>query len=261
MNAKTLTLIAIAVVSSIAMFLFVEPIPQWPEYHDFADARTLLGIVNAHNVLSNAGLVIVGAWGLLFMSHELGKKAVGDLWLPYLTYFGGLILTGFGSGYYHHEPGSETLIWDRLPMTIMFMGLFTTILGEIMGSRMANKLLLPLLLVGISSVLLWAWTESIGAGDLRMYALVQFLPPVLVVFMLFAYPKPPHYVPYIAATLLLYIVAKLCEEFDVQMYEALFGISGHALKHLVSAFASGSILLMLYRRRSLGHSNASSATA
>ena len=253
MNTKQSMPIVIALVSSVAMFGFVEPIPQWPEYHDFADGRTLFGIVNTHNVLSNLGLIIVGAWGLLFMMGESGKRVVRDLWLPYLAYFAGLILTGLGSAYYHHDPGSETLIWDRLPMTIMFMGLFSTILGEIISSRTGNKLLAPLLVVGIASVIWWAWTESIGAGDLRMYALVQFLPPVLVVFMLFAYPRPLHYVPYIVGTLGLYVGAKLCEEFDVQVYQALH-VSGHALKHLVSALASGCILLMLYRRRSLHES-------
>jgi hypothetical protein len=258
MNVKNSILIAIVLVSIAATFLFVEPIPQWPEYHDFADGRTLLRVVNAHNVLSNLGLIIVGAWGLLFMLRESGKRTVRDLWLPYMTYFVGLILTGLGSAYYHHEPGSETLIWDRLPMTIMFMGLFTTIIGEIISPRTGNKLLAPLLVVGIASVLWWAWTESIGAGDLRMYALVQFLPPVLVVFMLFAYPRPLHYVPYIVGTLGLYVVAKLGEEFDVQIYQALH-VSGHALKHLVSALASGCILLMLYRRRSLHEADASTA--
>jgi hypothetical protein len=256
MHAKKSMLIVIALVSLAVTFGFVEPIPQWPEYHDFADGRTLFGIVNAHNVLSNLGLIIVGAWGLLFMSGESGKRAVRDLWLPYMIYFSGLILTGLGSAYYHHEPGSETLIWDRLPMTIMFMGLFSTIVGEVISSRTGNKLLAPLLLIGVASVLWWAWTESIGAGDLRMYALVQFLPPVLVVFMLFAYPRPLHYVPYIVATLGFYVVAKLCEEFDVQVYQALH-VSGHALKHLVSALASGCILLMLYRRRGLHESGTS----
>ena len=38
MNAKTSTLIAIAVVSSIAMFGFVEPIPQWLSFFAVAEA-------------------------------------------------------------------------------------------------------------------------------------------------------------------------------------------------------------------------------
>ena len=259
MYNKTSMLIAIALLPLIAVFLFVDAIPQWPEYHDFADARTLFGFANAHNVFSNVGLVMVGVWGVVYLAQPRGRQASGDLWIIYFTYFFGLILTGIGSGYYHHEPGSETLIWDRLPMTIMFMGLFGSILGEFLGARVANRLLLPLLIIGIASVAYWAWTESVGAGDLRMYALVQFLPPVLVLFMLFAYPSPQNYVPYIIGILLLYAVAKLCEEFDLQIYQSLGWISGHALKHLVSAVASASILLMLYRRRSQRGSEATIA--
>ena len=37
-------------------------------------------------------------------------------------FFLGLFLTGFGSGYYHWEPTNDTLVLDRLPMTILFAG-------------------------------------------------------------------------------------------------------------------------------------------
>ena len=259
MNIKTSILLTIAIVSTLVVFLFVDPIPQWPEYHDFADSRTLFRIANAHNVLSNIGLVVVGVWGVAFVLGESGGATVSDLRVPYLTFFAGLILTGFGSSYYHLDPGSQTLIWDRLPMTIMFMGLFASLIGEFFGARTARRSLLPLLLVGAGSVAWWAWTESIGAGDLRMYALVQFLPPVLLIYMVFAYPAPKHFTPYLAAMLGLYVVAKLGEEFDAEIYASLGMTSGHALKHLVSAAASGSILLMLYRRRSLNDSGASTA--
>ena len=44
---------------------------------------------------------------------------------------------------------------------------------------------LPWLLVaGIVSVAYWAFTESIGQGDLRWYALVQFLPILLTLVIL-----------------------------------------------------------------------------
>ena len=247
MDTKTKTLYAIALAPIVLLLLFVDPIPQWPEYHQFVDGRTMLGISNAHNVLSNIGLLVVGAWGALFVQSEAGKSAAAALLTLYRVFFIGLILTALGSAYYHYVPGGETLIWDRLPMTIMFMGLFTSIIGEMVDARAAHRLLLPLLVVGVGSVVWWAWTETMGAGDLRMYAVVQFVPPVIIVFMLVAYPAPQNYAAYIVGTLLLYVVAKLCEEFDVGMYNAL-GVSGHALKHLVSAAASGSILLMLMRR-------------
>ncbi|NOX69382.1 MAG: alkaline phytoceramidase [Gammaproteobacteria bacterium] len=248
MRSKTKVLLVIAFLPVVLVFLLVDPIPQWPEYHQFVDGRTLLGLANAHNVISNLGLLIVGAWGTLFALTQSGKAATGTLQVLYLTFFVGLILTGLGSAYYHYSPGSKTLIWDRLPMTIMFMGLFSSIIGELADSRVAHRLLVPLLVVGVGSVLWWAWTETVGAGDLRLYAVVQFVPPVLIVFMLLAFPTPRRYAPYIVGTLLLYVLAKLCEEFDAGIYSLLGGISGHSLKHWVSAAASGSILLMLIRR-------------
>jgi len=248
MTSRTKILLAIAALPTVFVFLLVDPIPQWPEYHQFADSRTLFGVPNAHNVISNLGLLIVGTWGVWFVLTSRGGAASSDLQIPYRVFFFGLILTGLGSGYYHYAPGSQTLIWDRLPMTIMFMGLFVSITGEIINSRVARRLLLPLLAVGIGSVLWWAWTESIGAGDLRLYALVQFVPPVLIIFMLIAYPSPAHFVPYIVGVLLLYLLAKLCEQFDSQIFSALGVLSGHALKHWVSAAASASILLLLLRR-------------
>ncbi len=255
MTSRTKILLAIAALPVVFVFLFVDPIPQWPEYHQFADRRTLFGVPNAHNVISNVGLLIVGAWGTIFILTPRGRTAGGELRAPYSVFFFGLILTALGSGYYHYAPGSPTLIWDRLPMTIMFMGLFASITGEIINPRVARRLLLPLLTVGIGSVLWWAWTESIGAGDLRLYALVQFVPPVLIIFMLIAYPSPAHFVPYIVGVLLLYLLAKLCEQFDGQIFRVLGEVSGHALKHWVSAAASASILLLLSgraRRREAG---------
>ena len=51
----------------IITFLFVEPIPQWPEYRQFADDRTMLGIPNALNVLSNLPFLLIGVSGAVFL--------------------------------------------------------------------------------------------------------------------------------------------------------------------------------------------------
>jgi hypothetical protein len=251
MKHKTAILMTITLLAVGAVFVFVDPIPQWLEYHDFADDRTMFGITNAHNVLSNIGFFIVGAWGALFTLGRSGKAVTGQLQAAYLAFFIGLILTAFGSGYYHYQPDNQTLVWDRLPMTIMFMGFFASVLGELIGTRVANRLLLPLLTVGVASVLWWAWTEAIGAGDLRLYGLVQFLPFILVIFMLVMYPAPRHYVAYIVAMVLLYGLAKLGEQLDAEIYQSLEWVGGHALKHLLGAAATASVLIMLCQRRRL----------
>ena len=51
-------------VASLAILLLLPPIPQDPSYHQFADQRTLLGIPNFWNVVSNLPFVVVGAMGL-----------------------------------------------------------------------------------------------------------------------------------------------------------------------------------------------------
>jgi hypothetical protein len=240
----SLSFIIIAVV-----LLGAEPLPQWPEYHLFADDRRILGIANMHNVLSNLGFLVVGAWGLVFMAGQAGLQTTGNLKNCYWVFFSGLILTGLGSAYFHLHPDNQTLVWDRLPMTIMFMGFFAAVIGELLGERTARVLLIPLLLAGMASVAWWAWTESMGVGDLRPYALVQFLPMLLVLLMLFLSQKPAHFTPYIAAMIMIYGLAKLCELYDHEIFTTLGWISGHALKHLFSAVASAAILMMLYRRK------------
>jgi len=122
------------------------------------------------------------------------------------------------------------------------------VIGELTGVLNAMRALLPLLVTGVSSVLWWAWTESVGAGDLRAYGLVQFLPVVFVILMLFMYDAPTHFKAYITGMIVLYGLAKVCEQFDAEIFGRLGWTSGHALKHVLSAVASAAVLLMLYRR-------------
>jgi len=253
MISKAAVLVLIALLALGGLLIFVDRIPQWPEYHDFADDRVFLGIPNAYNVISNIGFLIVGAWGSLFVLRRSGKTITGQLNAAYLVFFVGAFLTALGSAYYHYQPDNQTLVWDRLPMTMMFMGFFVAVMGELISPRAATGLLLPLLAAGVASVLWWAWTESVGAGDLRFYGLVQFLPFVLIPLMLIMYPAPRHFVFFMVLLALLYSLAKLFELFDHQIYQALGGVvSGHALKHLSGGAASACVLIMLYRRGKSG---------
>jgi len=51
-------------VASLATLPLLPPIAQDPSYHQFADQRTLLGIPNFWNVVSNLPFVLVGTMGL-----------------------------------------------------------------------------------------------------------------------------------------------------------------------------------------------------
>src|SRR4051812_38658539 len=99
---------------TVALFggmLFVPPISQPDSYHHFADARTLLGIPNALNVLSNVGFLIVGItglWILIARSRQIFISATESL--PYFVLFSGVLLTTVGSAYYHWSPSNSTLV-------------------------------------------------------------------------------------------------------------------------------------------------------
>ena len=60
-----------------------------------------------------------------------------------------------GSAYYHAWPSDATLSWDRLPMTVAFMALFATLIGDRMSARDGPLLLIPLIAFGVTSILYW----------------------------------------------------------------------------------------------------------
>jgi hypothetical protein len=130
------------------------------------------------------------------------------------------------------------------------MGFFCSVVSELISRRAALILLLPLLLVGMGSVVYWAWSESLGRGDLRIYGLVQFLPLLLIPLIFILYKLPENYLTYISATLVFYMISKIAELLDEQIFRLLHVLSGHTIKHLLAAAGTGCILLMLYKRRS-----------
>jgi hypothetical protein len=65
------------------------------------------------------------------------------------------------------------LVWDRLPMTIVFMSLLAALVAERINVRVGVWLMPFLLFIGVASVLQWRVSELRAAGDLRFYAAVQ----------------------------------------------------------------------------------------
>ena len=235
----------------LVAMLSLDPIAQDPAYHRFADARAMFGIPNAWNVLSNLPLLGVGLAGLVL----LGRLHHGAPRLPYAVMFTGIALTGIGSMYYHLAPNNETLVWDRLPMTIGFAGFFCSVVAELVSRRLANALLGPLVLAGIGSVWYWIATERAGVGDLRWYGLVQFLPMLLIPALLALYPRPSRYTPYVVLLLVLYAASKALELLDIELFRLGALLSGHTLKHLAAAAALASLLPMLTVRYRRSHAN------
>ncbi len=239
-------------VAFVGYWIWGPAIAQDPAYYDFADKRTWWGIPNFWNVVSNAAFVVVGLVGLYI------DKPGGDVQLRwcYRLFFIGVVLTGFGSGYFHWRPDHYTLIADRLPMAIAFMALTSALLGESYYAELGQRLLWPLQLLGAASVLWWGYSEHIGAGDLRLYVVVQFVP--MVALPLVIWRRRSRFLPlkYVWGTILLYGMAKVVELLDQQVFALGGWISGHGLKHFVAASACAAFARGLQKRhQEAGHAD------
>ena len=246
-QTKISTIILISSASLIIAFL-VPPIPQDPDYHQFADQRTIFGISNYWDVISNAPFLLIGLLGLNELLYRRSLHYPQSLFWSYLVFFAGTLLVGFGSGYYHLDPDNETLVWDRLPMTFAFMAFFSIVIGEFISEQVGKILLLPLLLVGAFSVFYWIMTERSGAGDLRPYGLVQFLPMLLIPLIIIWFRSGYTPVKYLWLMMFAYLAAKIFEFGDVYIYHLTGCLSGHTIKHLLAALAPFFLLMGLRKR-------------
>lgn len=229
------------VFGSLLALLGLDPIPQDIAYHAFADTRPFFGIPNGFDVLSNLPFLAVGFLGLRCCMRRQAD-AVRRAWI---VLFAGVTLVSAGSAYYHWHPNNDTLVWDRLPMTIGFMGLFVALLGEYVDRRAVRYLLVPAVLVGVTSVGYWHWTD-----DLRPYVWVQFMPLLVVPALLILYQSGYSHQWLLLVALGWYLLAKAAEFYDPDIFRITQGlISGHTIKHLLAAAGSYSMVVMLQNRK------------
>lgn len=230
-------LCAFIIISLVAIFSFIPQIPQWPSYHLFADTRSFLGISNFWNVISNLPFMIVSILGWQALMKKNHLMARQQYWV-FLVMFIGIFLISVGSSYYHLQPDNARLIWDRIPMTLVFMSLLSLTIMQRINLQLGFFLWIPLLMFGIVSVLYWSWTEGAAHGDLRLYGLVQFYSVFLIFAILLLFPKsyPPLW-PYVGM-LIFYLLARVFEYYDQAVFHATGFISGHTLKHIFAAGAA-----------------------
>jgi hypothetical protein len=228
-------------------------ISQPLSYHQFANQRTFLGIPHFSDVVSNLGFLVVGLWGMAFVMKASSRTEgaflhASERW-PYFFFFLGVLLTAFGSAYYHWAPDNAGLVWDRLPMAVGFMGLLAAVLGERIAPSLSSRTIIPLLGGGLGSVLYWRWTDLTGRDDLRWYLIVQVGSLVLVLALCFLRSRYTRGND-MFAVVGLYALAKVFEALDRPIFSLSGGfVSGHTLKHLAAAVACYFLLRMLMLRR------------
>ena len=98
-------LVVLVALAGALAALLLPPFKQPQQYHQFADQRTWLGILNFLNVLSNVGFLVVGLAGLGFLWDKATAQASSRFVepserIPCAAFFLGVIFTCFGSAYY-----------------------------------------------------------------------------------------------------------------------------------------------------------------
>ena len=239
MKSWRLLLPLIVSVSAGALLLAHGPIAQLAHYHEFADQSALPGVPHAADVLSNLGFAVIAAWGLLCWRPLGGGGRHG-----YGLFLAGLLLTAFGSAFYHLAPDNARLVWDRLPIALACAGLLAGVRAECLSKPGSGADAALLGVAAVLSVASWSLT-----GDLRPYLLLQCLPLVLIPLWQWIYDAPHADRIAFGAALALYVAAKFAELADHQLLAALGVVSGHTIKHLLASAAAGVIVGRLIARQ------------
>lgn len=259
MKRKTrLTILWVAAAITIVVGLLMSPIEQPVYYHDFADDRTLFGIPNFMNVATSLAFLPVGIMGLyaIFNRSRRANRPVfieeREKW-PWVVVFAGITLTAFASIYYHLSPSHETLVWDRVSITLVATGILCAVLTERVSIRGGLRLMPPLALIGIATVFYWIWTEQREdvSGNLVPYALIQVMPFVIAPLAILMFSPRYNRTGDIFVAMALYVAAMIFEVADAGIYAIGGIISGHSLKHFTAAACIYWLFRMIDRRQAL----------
>lgn len=231
---KVWLLIAIVLAIAALAFYFA-PIKQSRNFYDYADQRIILGIPHFWDVISNLPFLLVGLLGLWQLEKRKQLKIIPACRTLYQAFFCGLIATFLGSGYYHLTPDAFSLMLDRIPLSITFIALYCVVLSEYVSPKAGVRLLLPLFIYGVLSVVYWYIGESVtGRGDLSAYILIQLVPILHLPLILWLFRSQYSHGQYYMYALLAYLASKWAESNDDVIYDNLGVLSGHSIKHLLA---------------------------
>jgi hypothetical protein len=239
---------ALLVLAAVVGLWIYGPVAQLENYHDFADQRRLFGVPHALNVLSNLGFALVGLWGLYCTQGMQALPGLARSARAYRLFLVALVLTAFGSGYYHLDPNDARLFWDRVPIALASAALIAAVHAETSPRTPPRDWTWPLAAAGVASVVWWAWTARRGGGDLGPYLLMNLMPLLLIPLWQAIHDAPRADRSSFLAAIALYAAAKLAELQDHEIQTLLGVVSGHTLKHLLATAAGAVITLRLVQR-------------
>ena len=238
---QTWGLVGLALALAAILRFYFGPLAQDPDYHLFADTRALGPIPRAGDVLSNlaifaAGLAAAALWRRVRVAPD-ERAAYGLLVV-------GILATAAGSAWYHWAPSDARLVWDRLPMTLVFAALLALVLADRIHPAFARVVWWPFALLGAASVWWWA-----GTGDLHLYLVLRIGVGVGIVCLLLLRRGRHTQTRWLVAAIALDVIMTVVERLDHQIFAATGElVSGHSVKHLLAGALLGCVLAWLARR-------------
>ena len=243
-------------VGIVLIAIIMPPTLQSNEYHQFVDKRIYFGIPNFFNVVSNIFLLFSGLAGIIFLLRPhnilIHKTFINlsERW-PYFILFLSVIMASLASAYYHLAPDNSRLVWDRIPIAIGIMTLFSIVVIERISIKIGLIALPFLIMIGIGSVIYWYWSEQYGSGNLNYYIVVQFYSILAIIFLVKNFSSRYTSGEYFYVVIIFYAFAKIAELADYELFSLGQVISGHSVKHLFVGLAVFWIIYMLQKRKSL----------
>ena len=255
------TLLAAAAGLALLLACFGPHVAQHAHYHAFADQRALFGVPYAMDVLSNLPFALAGVIGLVAW-FSAGRAPVRNplrnpLRNPDPTrhfaalFFAGLIVTALGSTYYHLNPSDSSLAIDRLGMVASFAGMLGLAAAQRVSLRAGLATVLAVLLMGHSTVAVWAET-----GNLLPWAVLQGGGTVMLLVLAMCRPVAqtsavalPSTTVALLPVVLVYTLSKFLELADQPIFELTHqSVSGHSLKHAVAALAAWPVIRFMHNQ-------------
>jgi thiamine transporter ThiT len=207
--------------------------------HPFVDARTLWGIPNALDVLSNLPFIGFGVWGLWSLVrapvvHTATRQAA-------TVFFVGLLLTSASSSVYHWAPSVWGLAVDRAGMAVAFAGVLGLAAAERVSLRATPWVWGAVLAAGMLAI-----TLNFVAGIVAPWAVVQFGGMAVVLWAAAQRTQPGALGVRWAVLIAIYAIAKLLELGDAAVFHASSDlVSGHSLKHIAASLAALPVICAL----------------
>lgn len=237
--SRSETALLFAVVIAAMLACFGPSVPQFADYHAFADQRSAWGLPHALDVLSNLPFAIGGVLGLVALRRHTSVADGGtERRLLAALFFLGLVIAALCSSFYHWQPDDTRLACDRLGMVAAFAGLLGLATAERVSPRAGLGVAVAVLLWGPLSVAAWA-----TSANLLPWAVLQGGGMLLVLALACCRPVAGAWGVSLLAVIAAYTIAKLLELGDHQVFAWTGGlVSGHSLKHMAAALAAWRVI-------------------